>query len=350
MNDPDPRRRDRLEQDHGAAFGMEDGGDIGLARVARATLDDFKTLDYNFLIPVKKVFNASLFRKKAVRWVLLFGLMPLIFFQLHEWFSLTFEQAFWLIEIYFCLFWALYFYSIIQPETAVWHRAIGYALFTVFVGIPVLLMMQKLPIIRDLYASTDSMSFTLRVFGYVFGVGLLEELCKALPLIVFGLRKGKIKGVRDGVFLGLMSGFGFAAAEGVQYTVQATLVAHAFGTVTEQFMQFMFRIMCAPILHGAWAGTVGWFIGVAAVRPGKSWPTIAVGIGLMALLHGMYDVFAGDVLGIALAGLTFVCFMAYLAHGEEQEAPRVIVQHGLESTLTPQPIPPQPSTDKAETV
>lgn len=320
---------------------MEDGGDLGIARVAKSTLDDFKELDYNFLIPVKKVFNASLFRKKAVRWVLLFGLLPLVFFQIHGWFSLTFEQALWLIEIYFCLFWALYFYSIIQPETAVWHRAIGYAMFTVFIGIPVLLALQKLPIIRDLYASTDSMSFTMRVFGYVFGVGLLEELCKAVPLLIFGLRKGKIKGIRDGVFLGLMSGFGFAAAEGVQYTAYATEIALMYGTVTEQFMQFMFRIMCAPILHGAWAGTVGWFIGVAAARPGKSWPTIVVGIALMAVLHGMYDVFAGDLFGIVLAGFTFTCFMAYLAHGEEQGAPRVIVQHGLESTLTPQPIPPK---------
>lgn len=315
----EPNKDERLDQDYGTAFGLEEGGELGIASAAKNTWEDFKTLDYRFLLPISKVFSSRLLRRRAVRWVLLFGLLPLFFFEIHQWFGLTFEQTIWLIEAYFCLFWALYFYSVIRPSSTVWKRAIGYALFTAFIGIPILLFVQGFPIVRDLYAGTDSYNFYGRVLGYVLGVGLFEEVCKALPLLWFGLRSKKITNIRDGVFLGLMSGFGFAAAEGVRYTVQATAYAHMYGTISEQFMQFMFRIMSGPILHGAWAGTVGWFIGVAALKSGKKWPIVAVGIGCMAFLHGMYDVFAGSIWGIGIAALSFIILMAYLTHGEEQE-------------------------------
>lgn len=306
-----------LDLVHGTAFGMEDGGDLGVKTAVLGAVQDLRGLDYSRLIPTRILFSRALFRKKAVRWVLLFGLLPLVFFQLHEWYSFSFEQALWLIEIYFSLFWALYFYTLIMPSTRIWHRAVGYALFTAFVGIPLLLAAQSLPLISDLYAGTRSPNVGAQVRGYVLGVGLFEEVCKALPLLWFGLRNGKITSVRGAMFLGLMSGFGFAAAEGVQYTIRATVFAHEYGTVTEQFMQFVFRLMSGPVLHGAWAGTVGWFIGVAAVRGGKRWPLVVVGIGAMALLHGLYDVFAGGLWGLAFAGLTFLIFMSYLAYGDE---------------------------------
>jgi len=80
-------------------------------------------------------------------------------------------------------------------------------------------------------------------------------------------------------------------------------------------MQFLFRLMSGPILHGSWAGTVGWFIAVAALRSGKKSPRSRA----MAALHGLYDVFASDILGLGLAGITFVIFMAYLGHGDDLE-------------------------------
>jgi len=319
MEESKKEKGEALEQDYGTAFGLEDGGELGFKKTLKSILDDFKSLNYRFLIPIGKIFSSKLLRKKAVRWVLLFGLLPLVFFQFHAWFKLTFEEIIWLIQTYFVLFWALYFYSVIKPDSNVWKRAIGYALFTAFIGIPLLLISQKLPIIQNLYASTYSGDLLTRSLGFVFGVGLLEETYKALPLIIFGLRKGKIKNLKDATFLGLMSGFGFATAEGVQYTISATVSAQMYNYFSEQFMQFLFRIMTGPILHGAWAGTVGWFIGVAAVRSDKRWQIIFIGILSMAILHGLYDIFAGTIWGILLAGFTFLVFMAYLTHDQNEE-------------------------------
>ena len=191
---------ERLEIDHGSAFGMEDGGDLGISTAVNDAVKEMKSLDYNYLLPFAEIFSSSLLRKKAVRWVLLFGLLPLVFTQAAFMFELGFTQVLWLIEIYFCLFWALYFYSIIQPSKAIWRRAIGYATFTASVGIVLLLIAQSLPVVRNIYAGTQSDIFLWRVIGFVLGVGVFEETCKALPLIVFGLRKRRSTGHAKGCF------------------------------------------------------------------------------------------------------------------------------------------------------
>jgi hypothetical protein len=73
-----------------------------------------------------------------------------------EEFGLDFVQVVWLIEIYFCLFWTLYFFSIIKPSKDVWKQGIGYAVFTAAIGIPVLLSLQTFPVIETLYSETSS--------------------------------------------------------------------------------------------------------------------------------------------------------------------------------------------------
>ena len=297
---------------------MEEGGELGI----RKAVGLFKSLDYGFLLPFRKIFNQGLMKKKAVRWVLFLGLSPLAIFVAAANINLTFQQTIWLFEAYFCLFWALYFYSLIRPRPDAWKRGLGYALFTAFVGIG-LVGVQSLPLIRNLYAWTTGDSFILRATGFVCGVGLVEETCKAIPLLVFGLKKGKITCVKDGLFLGFMSGLGFAVAEGIAYSMGATndaLQADS-GAVERaasfQVIQIIFRMMSSPMLHAAWAGTVGWFIGLASTRKAPRWPIIVVGIAFMAALHGMNDVVAGTILHLLIGAISIIILMAYITHGEE---------------------------------
>ncbi len=311
--------------DHGVddAFNMHEDSEPIIEEAVKTAITDFKTLDYSFLIPLKKILSFQLLRKKAVRWVLLFGVAPLAMWEASSILKLSFQQTVWMIALYFCSFWSLYFYGLIRPSPTVWRRALGYALFTAFVGIPIVLYSQRWPVIRQLYAMTESTHFWSRTVGYIFGVGLLEELCKASPLIIFGLRKKTLQTTRDGLFLGFMSGLGFAAVEGVKYTVTATATAAYYGEAagyTSQLLQVVFRMMTGPILHGAWAGIVGWFIGVAAMRKAKEWPTITVGVLLMATLHGLNDVMAGGWLHIAIAAFSVIVFMAYFNHEEEKRS------------------------------
>jgi RsiW-degrading membrane proteinase PrsW (M82 family) len=296
-------------------------------------------LDYGFLVPIREIFSAELLRQKTVRWVLVFGLLPLVIWNLARIMELSFTQVVWLIEIYFCLFWALYFYGIIAPGTTIWRRALAYASFTVVVGIPVLLVVQRLPLIGGLYTGTESTGLIARLFANVVGVGLLEETCKALPLLLFGMRGRVPLGVRDGVFLGMMSGLGFAAAEGVAYTTLATgalAINPSADTATVQVLMLFYRAVTGPILHASWAGIVGWFIGAASVRQGKRWPVVVVGIALMATLHGAYNTLSDGPLHLLIAGVTLVAFMAYLAHGQSEPSIQSTGGSDLESAAQPE--------------
>ena len=208
MPDYDSEQNKNLEKDFGSAFGMEEESNIGISNV----IEEFKSLNYSYLIPFNKIFDAKLLRKKAVQWIMFFGLLPLVYAWIVRVYQLNFTEVVWMIEIYFCLFWALYFHSIIQPTNKVWKQGISYAIFTAAIGIPILLSFQTLPIISGLYRNLSSRNLFSQLTSFVFGVGILEETTKALPLLIFGLRKNKINGVRDGMFLGFLSGLGFAAS------------------------------------------------------------------------------------------------------------------------------------------
>jgi RsiW-degrading membrane proteinase PrsW (M82 family) len=117
-----------------------------------------------------------------------------------------------------------------------------------------------------------------------------------------------------------MSGLGFALSEGVLYMFQSTVLAARFGgdyAFDQQLMTIFHRAMAMPLLHAAWAGTVGWFIGVASTRQGGKWPVITLGLAFMAVMHGLFDVFSDGIIGSVLAGVSFVIFMAYVSFGDE---------------------------------
>lgn len=285
---------------------------------------EFKSLDYSALIPRRDIFNPAHLNNRTVQWVLVLGLTPLVMFQIYRVFQLSLPQVLWMIQIYFCALWGLYFFSEIKPRRSLWRQALSYATFTAGIGIPLLLFIIRLPGVEDIYSLTASGSTLSRATGYLLGVGLFEEMTKALPLIVLGLRRGHIRGTRDGLFLGLISGLGFAAAEGVSYTVAATNMAIVGGAVSTQYIQLLFRLFSGPLLHGAMAGVVGWFVGMAALRSQAKWPVIVVGIILMGTLHGLYDLFSGSILGIGIAGIIMVMFLTYVSYSPDEE-PQIVI-------------------------
>ena len=337
------------------ASGMEDG-DFGIDTAVKTAVEEFGSLDYGFLIPFRKILSVAMLRKKAVRWVIGFGIFPLVLAFLNRKCEWSFQGSAWWIGGYFCLFWATYFHGILRPQGKVWQRGAKWAFFTIVVGLPLLFLAQELPIIKTFYSGTESKSFPFRLTGFVLGVGILEETCKALPFFLFALRKKEIIPLKSGIFLGMMSGFGFALAEAVQYSVkywgQSAYVSAlafakavdnstdwagrvngaAFGeqvqTVVSQLSEFygsmvlaqIVRWMTLPLLHACWAGVVGWFIATASHRKGSRWPVVVIGILVVATLHGLYDVFSDGVLGIGLAMVSLVVFMGYLLHGEDEQA------------------------------
>jgi RsiW-degrading membrane proteinase PrsW (M82 family) len=86
------------------------------------------------------------------------------------------------------------------------------SLFTMVVGISLVLVLQQLPFISSLYSATTSASIAGKLFGFVLGVGIVEEATKALPIWWLYLHKRNPDSLNTIVFLGCVSGFAFGIA------------------------------------------------------------------------------------------------------------------------------------------
>ncbi|MEO5912696.1 MAG: PrsW family glutamic-type intramembrane protease [Luteolibacter sp.] len=132
----------------------------------------------------------------------------------------------------------------LQPTRFPVYLTVGALLFTMTVGITGLLCIQELgtrsleysgykggkqgavlyilKFVGFAYESTYSPSIWIRFFGYIFGVGLWEEITKLLPLfylahrIVQGDEKFKI-GFRTFLTIGFFSGLGFGIGEALHW-------------------------------------------------------------------------------------------------------------------------------------
>ena len=323
-----------------------------LSAVAKAALDDIRRFDYSLLSPILKAFSPRMMRRKAVKWLVGFGLFPLLILYLVQIFGWGFENTAWFLGAYFCFFWIIFFNNLMAPDATVRRKGIKWALFTLMIGIPVLLIWQDLPIIRQIYSGTGSEAFLVKAFAFVFGVGVCEELCKALPLLIFGRSKPNLLTPHNAIYLGIMSGLGFALAEVVQYSIQyglgnaqisAQLVtecldqsrtwlggvdAYTFSDKLKQAMPYLVeyygqtiviqivRFMSLPLLHAVWAGVVGYFIGLSLLKKRAQWVFIAVGIGLVAVIHGFYDVFSHNMIGFILALGSVLVLISYISSEE----------------------------------
>src|SRR5262249_11021273 len=185
--------------------------------------------------------------------------------------------------------------------------------FTVIAGIFLVLFIQQLPLVSQLYAGTKSNDLAVRWFSFVCGVGVLEEGSEALPAHLFVYRKRPAPGPLTFAYLGAVSGLAFGVAEAVSYSY---LYAHglekgALGFGDYIVVQFL-RLISLPLLHAMFSGIVGYFMGLAALYKSAPRALILIGLGLAALLHGTYDTFSGSWLGVAVAAVTLLIFVSYV--------------------------------------
>jgi RsiW-degrading membrane proteinase PrsW (M82 family) len=141
--------------------------------------------------------------------------------------------------------------------------------------------------------------FLLSFFGFTFGVGLCEELTKALP-VVFYVRGGNKLDWRGACLWGLASGIGFGVAEGIMYS------SEFYNGLSGGGAYFVRFISCVG-LHATWGASVA----IMAWRRrdllqnGESWQDLAVSLlyilAVPMVLHGLYDtLLKQDMAGIAL--------------------------------------------------
>jgi RsiW-degrading membrane proteinase PrsW (M82 family) len=130
-------------------------------------------------------------------------------------------------------------------------------------------------------------NFFLSAFGYTFGVGLCEELTKALPLFIYFQRDATM-GWRGACLWGLASGVGFGVSEGIMYSGD-----HYNGISGGDI--YIVRFVSCVALHAMWAASVG----IAIARNREDYEKVSDQgqfavfmlrmLAVPMVLHGLYD-------------------------------------------------------------
>jgi RsiW-degrading membrane proteinase PrsW (M82 family) len=156
----------------------------------------------------------------------------------------------------------------------------------------------------NLPSSQDSLTFTELLIRMFFGAGLMEELLKALPVLsalVMGItlpspwrERIGIWEPLDGILLGTASAVGFTLLETLgQYVPVITQnVAQEAGVGTGQLVGLQLlipRILGSVAGHMAYSGYLGYFIGLAVLKPRLSWQILPIGYVSAAALHALWN-------------------------------------------------------------
>jgi len=98
-------------------------------------------------------------------------------------------------------------------------------------------------------AADGGSGFLSSFFGFTLGVGLCEELCKALPVAFYLSSDQAKRSVRLACLVGLASGAGFGISEGISYSIEYYNGIQGIGI-------YLIRFLSCVSLHALWAGGV----------------------------------------------------------------------------------------------
>jgi len=172
-------------------------------------------------------------------------------------------------------------------------------------------------------ALDEDSNFFLSAVGYTFGVGLCEELTKAIPLL-FYYKRDALMGWRGACLWGLASGIGFGVSEGIMYSADSYNGISGAGI-------YVVRFVSCVALHAMWAGAVA----IAIERTRDAYEAVEdwMGFGLYILrvlavpmfLHGFYDTLLKKdmnawALVVALASFGWFAFQIERARGQAPES------------------------------
>lgn len=171
--------------------------------------------------------------------------------------------------------------------------------------------------------------FFVSLWGFTLGVGLCEEVTKALPLLV-RCRSSRELDWRAACVWGLASGVGFGVAEGVIYSAD-------YYNGIARGDSYIVRFVSCVALHAIWAASMGIVLANLRLSLGRRPNWAAWTWGLMRvfavpiLLHGLYDTLLKRELNAAalvVAALSFA-WLAWLIHqsaAQERRAYQALVR------------------------
>ena len=278
----------------------------------------------HILVPIRSWLHDPGWRQFLRLLVIPYGLLPLIFIALFA-SSSNLATPGWAYSLYIAPLWAIVFWLLIRPGQVTRQEVLIGAGAIVF----------SLIWIRIVTVNINGLLGTpgkpLSFFGAI-GVGINEEITKALPILVAALLLLKFRSVKLDVrmwmFLGTMVGLAFGVTEQAGYTlqdIQAITSAQANSTAIVEVLAFAERVFVDGFQHALWAGVSAFFIGIAVNYPRRRFQLIALGIAVPAVLHGLYDWSAG-AFGSLWAPILIQLLSLFLFLGYTMSAATIVSQ------------------------
>lgn len=226
---------------------------------------------------------------------------------------------FYCIALYFSIIWGLFFYYLFKTEQVKLKTTIllffATQILTTFIFF--VLNIGELNPFEGLY-NTENVIISL--ISCVLGIGIIEELVKAMPIfLILYFSKCVIK-PQTAVFYGLMSGIAFGVYEGVNYQLgpnfQILLENDVENGYVFSYLSNIARLTSLPFLHAIWCGIASYFLAFAYLYPRFRIALYVLAILIPATIHGLYDYlcfnvpFALATLPVVIVGV--VLLMVYL--------------------------------------
>lgn len=218
--------------------------------------------------------------------------------------------TFYAIALYFSCIWGVFFYHMFKTKqvdlklTAWLFFAVQVLMFFVW--------NMGLNRLNLFYAFVDNGGLISNSLGYILGVGVTEELVKAIPLIVIATRAKKPLIPQTMVFYGVMCGIGFGVYEGVEYQMEVNRQLD----YNSSFFMNIARLTSLPFFHSMCSGLAGYFISFAVLKPRYRQFLYFLAIAMPAVLHGLYDTFADSILSLFF-GFSVVLLLNYYVNNDK---------------------------------
>lgn len=179
------------------------------------------------------------------------------------------------------IFWLgyLYFKDRVQPEP---FRTIGITyILGILSAIIAIQIFNVLPLLRipedpSALMDTNRLQFLLYSIGII---GFIEECCKFLPFFFIVLRFKFFDEKVDGIIYASIIALGFASYENSRYLVYM------------EGLELFGRAFASPLTHAIFSSIWGYSVGVAWLKSRSILKASVLGVGLAALVHGLFNFF-----------------------------------------------------------
>ncbi len=276
-------------------------------------LSQLAQLGFHTLVPIAVWRRDRPWTIRSVQWFLFFTLFPLFLVGWVGFARSDFRDVTYLFAIYFAMTWGLVIWLFVRPERIGLMDIVRVSLFTSLTGVFLVSLLARVPGVRDLLGLAHGALFVQRLAGSVLGVGVGEELVKAIPLLWIFVRNREPGTVREITYLGCVSGFAFGVSEAVVYSLfYAQTVVRGELPLGVYVVVQLTRLITLPLLHAVFSGIAGQFIALGVETPKLRRALILAGIAIAAVLHGLYDALSNTTLGFAVAVASVFLFIAYI--------------------------------------